>query len=182
MKKTLGAFWAISAVFLAVAALWSVVSGLSDVMAKETICGIALVIFGVVSVLAFFTSGVRATSGGWLLFDGFISFFCGLAYIFSYVDRALFNVDIIYIMGLWLMMLGVSQLARASAIGRSFGKAIMNITAGLGVLSGLSLYVRPVSDLLLISEAMKLCGYTLTFLLIIAALMVISRCFACGRK
>ena len=91
-------------------------------------------------------------------------------------------MDLIYIMGLWLMMLGVSQLARASSVGRSFGKALMSITAVLGVLSGLSLYVRPVSDLLLISEAMKFCGYTLTFLLIVAVLMVISRCFARGRK
>lgn len=182
MKKTLNAFWIVSAIFLGVAALWGVVSGLTQVMGQGTVCGIALVIFGVISVLAFFTAGVRAQGSGWLLFDGIISFFCGLAYIFSYVDNALFTVSLVYIMGIWLMMLGVSQIARAAHSGRNFGRVLMIATGVLAVLGGLSLYVKPVSDLLLISEAMKLCNYSVTFLLLIAAVLVVSRCFVKSRR
>lgn len=178
MKRTLNAFWIISSIFLAISALWGVVSGLSSVMGSDTICGIGLVIFGVISVLAFFTAGVKASGSGWLLFDGLSSFFCGLAFVFQYVDNALFTVNLIYIMGLWLMFLGISQVARASRVAKSFGRVLMSATGVLGVLSGLSLYVKPVSDLLLISEAMALFDYTLTFLLIVSAVLVISRCFA----
>ena len=178
MKKTLNAFWIISAVFLVFGALWGVVSGLSAVMSSYTICGISLVIFGVISVLAFFTSGVKVSGSGWLLFDGIISFFCGLSYIFQYVDNALFSVNLIYIMGLWLMFLGISQISRTAHLSKSFGRGLMYFTGVLGILGGLSLYVKPVSDLLLISEAMALFDYTLTFLLMFAAIIVIVRCFA----
>lgn len=178
MKKTLNAFWIISAIFLVVAALWGVISGLASVMGKDTICGIALVIFGVISVLAFFTAGVKAAGSGWLLFDGISSFFCGLAFIFSYVDNALFTVNLVYILGLWLMFLGISQIARSSCVSRSFGRVAMTATGVISVLGGLSLYVRPISDLLLISQTMKLFSYSVTFLLLIAALLVICRCFA----
>ncbi|MBQ7999917.1 MAG: DUF308 domain-containing protein [Ruminococcus sp.] len=178
MKKTLNAFWIISSIFLAVAALWGVISGLASVMGTDTMCGIALIVFGVISVLAFFTAGIKANGSGWLLFDGISSFFCGLAFIFWYVDNALFTVNLIYIMGLWLMFLGISQVARASRVAKSFGRVLMSATGVLAVLGGLSLYVRPVSDLLLISEAMALFDYTATFQLIFAAVLVISRCFA----
>ena len=47
MKNKSNAFWIISAVFLSIAALWSAVSELSDVMENGTICGIALIVFGV---------------------------------------------------------------------------------------------------------------------------------------
>lgn len=175
MKKTLNAFWIISAVFLALGALWGVVSGLENVMSTGNVCGIALIVFGVISILAYFTAGIKASGSGWLLFDGVTSFFCGLSYIFSYVDYALFNVSLTYIMGLWLMFLGISQIARSNSISKSFGRGLMIATGVLGILGGLALYVRPVSDLLLISETMELCGYSLTFQLLVAALIVISR-------
>ncbi len=176
MKKTLNIFWIISAIFLAVGALWGMVSSLADVMGQDTICGIALIIFGVISVLAFFTMGAKSSGSGWILFDGFTSFFCGLAFVFWYVDATLFNVNLVYIVSLWLMFLGVSQIARSSGGSKSFGKFATTGTGVLAVCGGLSLYVKPVSDLLLISEAMKLCGYRVTFMLLLAAVLVISRC------
>lgn len=175
MKKSLNVFWIISACFLAIAALWGSVSGLSGVMAVSTVCGISLVVFGVISVLASFTIGVKANGSGWLIFDGISSFFTGLAFIFGYVDRSLFTVDLIYILGLWLIFLGMSQVARNSKGSKGSGRFFGTATGVLGVVGGLSLYVRPISDFLLISEAMKLCAYTSTFLLLIAAVMVLCR-------
>ena len=175
MKKSLNVFWIISACFLVVAALWGSVSGLADVMAVSTVCGISLVIFGVVSVLAYFTVGAKANGSGWLLFDGIISFFTGLAFVFGYVDRSLFTVDLIYILGLWLIFLGFSQIARISRTSKGTGRFFGTASGVLGVVGGLSLYVRPISDFLLISEAMKLCAYTSTFLLLIAAVMILCR-------
>ena len=69
MKKTLNVFWIISSVFLALAALWGVITNLSDVMNKITVCGIALIIFGVICVLAAFTAGLKSAGSGWLAFD-----------------------------------------------------------------------------------------------------------------
>lgn len=178
MKKTLNAFWIISAIFLCIAALWGVFSGLSDVMSTDTICGIALLIFGVISILAYFTAGVKASGNGWLLFDGISSFTVGLAFVFSYVDMKLFTVNIVYILGLWLLFLGFSQIARMSRTSKGGGRVLNIATGVLSVLGGLSLFVRPVSDFLLISEAMKLCQYSTTFLLLLAGITVLCRVFS----
>lgn len=178
MKKTLNVFWIISAIFLCIAALWGVFSGLSDVMSTDTICGIALLIFGVISILAYFTAGVKVSGNGWLLFDGISSFTVGLAFIFSYVDMKLFTVNIVYILGLWLLFLGFSQIARMSRTSKGGGRVLNIATGVLSVLGGLSLFVRPVSDFLLISEAMKLCQYSTTFLLLLAGITVLCRVFS----
>ncbi len=173
MKKTLNIFWIISAIFLALAALWGVITNLSAVMDKITVSGVALIVFGVISILATFTAGFKANGAYWLLFDGFTSFICGLACIFWYVDATLFMVDLIYILGIWLMMLGVSQVSRAGRLGKaSAGKILMQITGYLGVLGGMTLFVRPLYELIPFSQ------YGISFLLITAAIMVIFRCFA----
>lgn len=173
MKKTLNVFWIISAVFLALGALWGVITNLSGVMDKTTVSGIALIIFGVISVLAAFTAGLKSAGSGWLVFDGIISFVCGLACVFWYVDATLFMVDLIYILGIWLMMLGVSQISRASRMGRaSAGRILMQITGFIGVLGGMTLFVRPLYELIPFSQ------YGVSFLLVTSAIMVIFRCFA----
>lgn len=173
MKKTLNVFWIISAVFLALGALWGVITNLSGVMDKITVSGIALIIFGVISILAAFTAGLKSNGSGWLVFDGIISFICGLACVFWYVDATLFMVDLIYILGIWLMMLGVSQVSRASLLSKaSAGKILMVATGYIGVLSGMTLFVRPLYELIPFSQ------YGVSFLLVTSAVMVIFRCFA----
>ena len=173
MKRTLNVFWIISAVFLALAGAWGVITGLSGVMNPTTVCGVSLVIFGVVSILAAFTVGLKIKGSGWLVFDGIISFVCGLACIFWYVDASLFMVDMIYIMGIWLMMLGISQSSRASFLGKaSFGKILMTALGVLGVLCGMSWFVRPLYILIPFSE------YGMSFMLGVSAVMVICRCLA----
>ncbi len=182
MKRTLNAFWIISAVFLMTGALWGVVSGLENVMSSDKVCGVALIVFGVISILGYFTAGVKSAGSGWLLFDGMMAFLCGLSYIFSYVDYALFNVSLTYIMALWLMFLGISQIARCQNISKSFGRGLMTATGILCVLGGLAFYVKPVSDLLLVSEALSLFGYSLSFQLVLATLLVLSRLMAKGNS
>ena len=174
MKRQLNAFWVVSAIFLCVGALWGAVSQLANVMGVHTVCGICLIVFGVVSVLASLVNGLKNSGGGWFMFDGIISFFCGLAYVFWYVDYALFTVDITYIMGLWLMFLGISQIARTS--GRlTFPLAVVKFTGFLAILGGLALYVKPVAELLQISAGGFLQVYSTSFRLLIAAILVFSR-------
>ena len=173
MTKTLNIFWIISAIFLALAALWGVITNLSQVMAPITVGGISLIIFGVISILAAFTAGLKSAGSGWLLFDGIISFVCGLACVFWFVDASLFMVDLIYILGIWLMMLGISQISRASRLGKaSAGKIFMTALGYIGILCGMTLYVRPLYELIPFSQ------YGTSFLLVTAAIMVIFRCFA----
>ena len=174
MKRKLNAFWILSAIFLAVAAMWGAVSQLSDVIGASMVCGVALVIFAVISILAAFTKGLRNSGSGWLLLDGFTSFFCGLAYMFWYVDYKLFTVDISFIMALWLMFLGISQIARTSGK-TTFALFLVKFTGVLGILGGLALFVKPVADLLSISAGGTLSVYSRTFQLILASLIVISR-------
>lgn len=174
MKKKLNAFWVISAIFLGLGALWGAVSQLANVMGTSTVCGICLIIFGVVSMLAALSAGLKNSGSGWLLFDGVISFLCGLAYIFWYVDYALFTVDLTYIMGLWLMFLGISQIARTSGK-LTLGLALVKFTGFLAILGGLALYVKPIAELLHISAGGFLQVYSTSFRLMIAAILVISR-------
>lgn len=173
MKKTLNIFWIISAAFLTLAALWGIITDLETVMDKTTVSGIALIIFGVIGVLASFTAGLKSAGSGWLLFDGAISFICGLACVFWYVDATLFTVDLIYILGIWLMLLGISQVSRSSRLGKaSVGKALMTVTGVLGVICSMTLFVRP------LYEAVPFSQYGISFLLITSAVMVVFRCFA----
>ena len=51
MKK-INIFWIVGAVFLTLAALWSVIPGLTSVMSQNVACGISLILFGVISFLA----------------------------------------------------------------------------------------------------------------------------------
>lgn len=174
MKRKLNAFWILSAIFLAVAALWGAVSQLSSVIGTSMVCGISLLIFAVVSILAAFTKGLRNAGSGWLLLDAVTSFFCGLSFMFWYVDYKLFTVDISFIMALWLMFLGISQIARTSGK-NTFGLVVVKFTGILGILGGLSLFVKPIADLLSISAGGHLQVYSTTFQLIVASLIVISR-------
>ncbi len=174
MKRKLNAFWILSAVFLAVAAMWGAVSQLSSVISSSMVCGVALIIFAVISVLAAFTKGLKNSGSGWFLLDGLTSFFCGLSLMFWYVDYKLFTVDISYILALWLMFLGVSQIARTS--GRTtFSLVVVKFTGVLGILGGLSLFVKPVADLLSVSAGSLFSVYSRTFQFVIATLIVISR-------
>lgn len=174
MKRKLNAFWILSAVFLAVAAMWGAVYQLSTVIGASMVCGVALVIFAVISILAAFTKGLRNSGSGWFLLDGLTSFFCGLAYMFWYVDYKLFTVDISYILALWLMFLGISQISRTSGK-TTFALVVVKFTGVLGVLGGLSLFVKPIADLLSISAGGMFSVYSRTFQLILATLIVISR-------
>lgn len=182
MKNKINAYWLISALFLAVAALWGAVSRLSDVMGSDTICGIALIVFGVVSVLAAFTAGVRSVGSGWVLTEGLVSFCCGLAYIFSYVDYSLFTVDIVYIMGLWLMFLGISQIVRSSKKSRGFAAVVVTVTGVAAVFGGLALYVSPLADILQLSAGGALQVYSTTFQFMLAAILVVSRLLLKGSR
>lgn len=175
MKSKANAYWIISGIFLALAALWGAVTELKNVMGAGTVSGIALIVFGVISTLAAFTYGVRANGSGWLLMEGIISFCMGLAYIFTYVDYALFTVDLVYIMGLWLMFLGVSQVSRMSKKSKGFGRVIAVIMGVVCVLSGLALYIRPVAELMQFSAGGYLQVYSTTFQFLIASLTVVSR-------
>ena len=182
MKNKSNTYWLISALFLASAALWSAFSQLSEVMSTGTICGIALIVFGVISMLAAFTLGIRSAGSGWIMVEGLLSFFCGLSYIFSYVDYSLFTVDLVYIMGLWLMFLGISQIIRSNKKSRSFSSVVVMITGVLAVFCGLALYVRPVADLLQLSAGGALQVYSTTFQFMIAAILVVSRLLLKGSR
>ena len=82
-------------------------------------------------------------------------------------------VDLIYILGIWLILLGISQISRASRLGKaSAGRILMKITGFIGVLGGMTLFVRPLYELIPFSQ------YGVSFLLITSAIMVIFRCFA----
>ena len=175
MKSKSNAYWIISGIFLALAALWSAVAELNNIMGAGTVSGIALVVFGVISTLTAFTYGIRANGSGWLLMEGVVSFFMGLAHIFTYVDYALFTVDLVYIMGLWLMFLGISQVSRMSKKSRGFGRAVSVMMGIAAVLGGLSLYIKPIADLMQISAGGYLQVYSTTFQFLIAALTVVSR-------
>ena len=174
MKKKLNAFWILSAIFLAVGAMWGAFSQLSNVIGTSMVCGISLLIFAVVSILAAFTKGLKNSGSGWLLLDGVTSFSLGLSFMFWYAQYKLFTVDISLIMALWLMFLGISQIARTSGK-TTFALFLVKFTGVLGILGGLSLFVKPIADVLSISAGGHLQVYSTTFQLIVASLIVISR-------
>ena len=175
MKTKANTFWLISALSLAVAALWSTVAELSDVMGTNTVNGVVLIAFGVISVIAAFTYGLKSNGSGWILSDGIFSLCLGLSYLFAYIDYSLFTVDLVFIMGLWLMFLGLSQVCRVNKKSRSFGRTVAMAAGVLEVMGGLALFVRPVAELLQLTAGGVLQVYSTTYQFVIAALAVISR-------
>jgi len=175
MKNKSNVYWLVSALFLGIAALWGAAEKLSGFMDLGTICGISLIVFGVISLVAAFNYGIRSTSGGWILTEGLLSFLIGLSYIFTSVDYSLFTLDLVYIMGLWLMFLGISQLIRTNKKSMTFGRVLALITSVMAIVGGLSLYVKPLAELFRFSRGGVLQVYSITFQFLIAALLVLSR-------
>ena len=175
MKIKSSTYWLISALFLATAALWGVVSKLSDMISTSTMCGVALIVFGAISVIVAFSHGIKSAGSGWLLAEGLFSFCCGISYIFPYINQSLFAVDLGLVMGLWMMCLGVSQLVRLSKKGKTFVRVVVTTTAVLTLLCGLALYVRPVAMLMQLSDGGLLQIYSTSFQFVMAALLVASR-------
>ncbi len=175
-------FWIVSAVFLALAALWSVIPGLLGVMGQDTACGIALLIFGVISLLAAFAMGLRANGSAWYVFEAVFSVLLGIAFLVPSFSDSFFTVSLSVILGVWLVIMGLSQLARMGRTSKGAGRVINIITGVFALVCGLSVFAAPLSNLYLISGAIRICDYNITYLLFAAAIMVLSRCFVKGRK
>lgn len=181
MKK-INIFWIVGAVFLALAALWNVIPGLTSVMSQNVACGISLILFGVISFLAAFTAGVKVSGSGWLIFEGVCSVLLGISFVVPSFSVSFFTVSISVVLGVWLIILSLSQLSRAGRMTRGAGRVINIITGVFALLGGLSVFVAPLSNMYFISQTIKICDYNISYLLFIAAILVISRCFAKGRK
>ncbi len=181
MKK-INVFWIVSAVFLILGAFWNVIPGLTSVMTQSVACGIALILFGVISFLAAFTFGVKAYGSGWLIFEGVCSVLLGIAFVVPEFSYSFFTVSLSIILGVWLIIMGLSQISRSSRMGKGAGRVINVATGVFALLGGLSVFVAPLSNTYLISGAIRICDYNITYLLFISAILVICRCFAKGRK
>lgn len=175
MKTKSITYWLISSIVLAIAALWGAVSELSGILGAYTVAGIALGVFGLISIIAAFVYGIRNNGSGWLFMDGITSLGLGLSFIFAYIDYALFSVDHILMMGLWLMFLGISQINRYNKKSRGFGRGLAIATAVLAVAGGLSIYIKPIATLLYMTKGGGIQVYSLTFQLLLATLLVLSR-------
>lgn len=173
MKNKASTYWIVSALFLAAAALWGVISGLSEVMSVSNMCGLAMIVFGGVSTFAAFKFGIKSSGSGWILAEGIFSLCCGISYVLPSAYSYIFVVDFSLIMGLWLMYLGVSQLIRMGRKGGSFANVVITITAVAALLGGLALYVRPVADFLQYGGFLQV--YSTTFQFMVAALLIASR-------
>ena len=173
MKNKSSTYWLVSALSLATAALWGVVTQLSEMVSTSTICGIALIVFGVISVIAAFGYGLKSAGSGWILAEGIFSFCIGISYIFPAVYPYFFVVDMSLVMGLWLMYMGISQLLRMGRKGGSFANVTITIAAVLAILGGIAIYVRPVADILQYGGFVQV--YSTTFQFLIAALLVAAR-------
>ncbi len=181
MRK-INVFWIVSAVLLVLASLWTVIPGLNSSLSQDIVCGIVLILFGVISVLASFSIGIKASGSGWILFEGFCSVLIGLAFVVPGFSDKLFTVSLSIVLGLWLLVLGLSQIARSSRIGGGAGHIAYIVSGVFATLGGLSVFVAPISNMFFISKTIKLCDYNVTYLLFIAGILVAARCFAKGRK
>ena len=128
MKKTLNIFWIISAIFLALAALWGVLTGLSDVMAPITVGGISLIIFGVIALFVALYRIFALNESVWSFLGGAALGFGSFALI-ALISKLILKREAlgrgdVWLVGIGGLMLGAFPLLIAILIAALTGSVI----------------------------------------------------------
>lgn len=173
MKTSTKIFFAIGGILLILAGIWAFFSPLNAFIALEYFSGAILIITGALSVASYFSERKGGKASGWNLFNAIISIVCGLIFCFSKYSTGIFAITISITLGMWLMMMGISQCSKSMQL-KNAGAGGWGFVTALGVISilcSITVFVHP------ISSAIGTQTFLMGILFIIGGISLLSNCF-----
>lgn len=172
MKVLTKVLWAIAGIALILAGCMAFFNPLAAFLVFEYICGGALILSGVLSIIAYIATNKVMLGAGWVLADGIISLLLGLLICFSRYNDQIFSITISMALGLWLMFSGVSETSRSFDLKKLGAKGWGWLTAWgiICIICAVSIFCTP------ITSAIGITSFIEGIALILGGIAVMSRC------
>ena len=173
MKTSSKLFCGVGGVLLILAGIWAFVSPLKAFIALEYFCGAMLMVTGVLSIASYFSERKSGKASGWDLFNAIISVVCGIIFCFSKYNEGLFAISISITLGMWLMMMGISQCSKSMQLKKagSHGWGFVTALGVISIICSISVFIHP------IASAIGTQTFLMGFLFVIGGISLISNCF-----
>lgn len=87
-------------------------------LATAMIVGVLILFSGLVSLFSWFSLRKEGLSNGWQLLNAILSCLVGVALVGSFVAQAAFMAFIVYMLGFWMIVIGITQIAQGITLKR----------------------------------------------------------------
>lgn len=138
----------------------------------EYVCGGALILSGVLGIVAYIATNKIMLGAGWVLADALLSLILGIMICFGKYNDQIFSLTISVAIGLWLMFSGISQTTRSfdlKKLGAS-GWGFMTAWGIICILCSICVFCTP------LTSAIGITSFVTGISLILGGISVISRC------
>ena len=173
MNTFVKVLWVIAGIVLILGGCAAFFNPLSAYVVTEVIFGAALIISGIVSIIAYARTSKVMMGAGWVLADGILSLILGALICFSRYNEGLFAITISTFLGLWLLFSGSSETIRSFDLHKLGAKGWGWLTAWgiICILGGIAVFCNPVIT------AVGTTSFLSGFILIAGGIAAITRCF-----
>lgn len=172
MKTFLKVLWVIAGIVLILGGCAAFFKPFKAFVVTEVILGAALIISGIVSIIAYIRTQKHMLGAGWILAEGILSLILGLLICFSKYSNGLFAITVSTFLGLWLLFSGVSQMIRSFDLHKLGAHGWGWITAWgiICIIGGVAVFCNPV--ITAVGTASFLSG----IVLILGGIAALARC------
>lgn len=181
MKTFIKVLWIIAGVVLIVGGIAAFFNPLAGITTFEAICGFALAVSGIMSIIAYCASSKVMLGAGWILAEGILSLILGGVILVASFSNGIIATEITgmlakfvgWLLAFWLLFSGITHITRSvdlhklSAKGWGWGLiwGILCIVCALGV------FCQPVIT------ALGTMSFVLGIILIVGGVSILARCF-----
>ena len=172
MKTFLKVLWVIAGIVLILGGCAAFFNPFKAFVVTEVILGAALIISGIVSIIAYIRTQKHMLGAGWILAEGILSLILGLLICCSKYSNGLFAITVSTFLGLWLLFSGVSQMIRSFDLHKLGAHGWGWITAWgiICIIGGVAVFCNPV--ITAVGTASFLSG----IVLILGGIAALARC------
>lgn len=174
MKTFLKVLWVIAGIVLILGGCAAFFNPLKAFVLTEVIFGAALMISGVVSIIAYIRTHKVIMGAGWILADGILTLILGALICFSHYSNGLFAITISAFLGLWLLFTGISQTTRSFDLHKlgAHGWGWLTAWGVICIIGGVAVFCNPVIT------AVGTTSFISGIVLILGGVAAFSRCLA----
>lgn len=146
MKTFLKVLWVISGIVLILGGCVAFFNPFKAFVVTEVIFGAALIISGILSIIAYIRTQKYMLGAGWVLADGILSLILGLLICFSNYSDGLFAITVSTFLGLWLLFSGISQTIRSCDLHKlgAHGWGWLTAWGIICIFGGVAVFCNPV--------------------------------------
>ncbi|MCQ4023372.1 MULTISPECIES: HdeD family acid-resistance protein [unclassified Ruminococcus] len=173
MKVFIKVLWAIGGVLLLLAGLATFFNPLASIITVSYIIGGALLIAGLLNIIAYFASRKVMLGAGWVLADGILSIIFGAMICFGEYSKGFLTLTIGVLVGIWLLVSGINYLSRSFDMHRLHAKGWgwLTVWGILCIIAGVIVFCNP------IITAINIADIVVGLSLIVGGIAMLFRCF-----